>query len=680
MSPEPNLRGQIRQTPLPKWKALLPLFEAVMNSFQAIHDSEAKHDHKIIISVEREAGLLSAEEDQPISAFEIMDTGVGFNDDNFESFNTAFSEHKVDRGGKGLGRFMWLKAFDMVNISSVFSTEDPGEARTLWKREFNFDVNYDPESALPIQIEQGFVGTKVTLKDFKSFYKEQCPLQVEKLAQRLAEHFILVLMQPNCPKVEIHDQGLIVSLNTVFRDNFKNNSAAASFSLQGKEFTINGFRLSSPGASKHRLIFAANSRGVVTDMLDQYIPNLSSRLVDQDGSSFVYLAVVQGDYLNQKVNNFRTDFEIQDTSEDELEFELDEVDVKRSEIRERCIAFIQNDLSSLIDDLNRAKIEKIRSYVHMDSPQYKPLMRYVADFVGDISPNATKMEMELALHKELHKREVKLKREGRQILTQAAKLDDYEEYNQRFSDFMEQSNELGAAALAQYVMHRKIVLELFGKALSADKRTEKYPLEAAVHNIVFPMQSTDTETLYSQQNMWLIDERLTFHSYIASDKALNSHGEYQGDSKKRPDLFIFDRKMAFSEKVEEGSPINSLVVVEFKRPQRKGYTETENPLDQVLDQINDIRAGQFMNENGRPIPVANETIPSFAYVVCDITESLKSILVKRDLTSTPDGLMYFGYHKNLGIYQEVIDYGKLLSDAQRRNRIFFDKLNLMGGS
>ena len=326
------------------------------------------------------------------------------------------------------------------------------------------------------------------------------------------------------------------------------------------------------------------------------------------------------------------------------------------------------------------KIEKIKAYVQADAPQYKPLVRYVDDFISDIPPNATKMEMELALHKELHKREVSLKRESKQILVQAAKLDDYEEYNKRFSEFMERSNELGAAALAQYVMHRKIVLELFSKALSADKKTEKYPLEAAVHNIVFPMHSTDQETLYSQQNMWLIDERLTYHSFIASDKPLNSLGGLQADSKKRPDLFIFDRKIAFADNVDEGTPINSLVIVEFKRPQRKGYSDKENPMDQVLDQIKDIRAGQFMNEDRRPIPVANDKIPAFAYVVCDITDSLKTILINRDLTATPDGLMYYGYHKNLGIYQEVIDYRKILSDAQKRNRIFFEKLNLMGSN
>lgn len=37
------------------------------------------------------------------------------------------------------------------------------------------------------------------------------------------------------------------------------------------------------------------------------------------------------------------------------------------------------------------------------------------------------------------------------------------------------------------------------------------------------------------------------------------------------------------------------------------------------------------------------------------------------------------YHSNHGIYYEVIDYGRLLTDAKRRNRVFFERLNLMDG-
>lgn len=674
-----NLRGQIRQTPLPKWKALLPLFEAVMNAFQAIQEANGGRQHRITIATVREHGLLD-DKDPPIVGFEITDTGVGFDDDNFDSFNTAYSDHKVDRGGKGLGRFMWLKAFESVDISSVFVAKDSDEHPTLWKREFRFDLDYNPDKAGAHQVDGHSAGTTVRLVGFRAPYRQECPRQVEQLIQRLAEHFILLLMQPTCPHVEVIDQGLKLSLNTFFRNHFQDQSSETSFEIAGRQFRFNGFRLTAPRASKHRLIYAANSRGVVTEMLDQYIPNLSGRLHDDGGSSFVYLAVVQGEYLNEKVNNYRTDFEIREEVDgDQVELGLRDDELRRSDIRKECVALVERDLSELIGSLNEAKAKRIHDYVQTDAPQYKPLLRYLDSFIGSLAPNATNLEIELALHKELHQREASLKREGARILKEAAKLDDYDEYRQRLAEFMERSNELGTTALAQHVMHRKIILDLFEKALSSERKTDRYPLEAAVHNIVFPMRSTDRETLYSQQNLWLIDERLTYHSFIASDKPLNSHDEFDSGSKKRPDLFIFDRKLAFAEDAQEGAPINSIAVVEFKRPQRDDYEEEENPLKQVLDQIQDIRSGQFKNRRGRPIAVANEKIPAYAYVVCDVTPTLRQVLIDRDAKGTPDGLMFYGYHSNHGVYYEVIDYGKLLSDSRRRNRIFFERLNILGG-
>jgi hypothetical protein len=674
-----NLRGQIRQTPLPRWKALLPLFEAIMNSVQAIQDSKEKRTHKITIDIERDEGGLFKDEAPAISGFSISDTGVGFDDDNFFSFNTAFSEHKYDRGGKGLGRFMWLKAFDQVDIKSVFSADDGEDNTSLWRRDFRFSFDYDPDRAQPIEVSGVPVGTTVRLSQFRKPYSEECPRDLDQLSLRIAEHFILVLMRPDCPEIEIRDQGLKLSLNDVYRDNFGSQASEDTFEISGRTFVIHGFRLTAPRASKHRLIYAANSRGVVTEMLENFVPNLVGRLHDEGGKSFAYLAVVQGDYLNEKVNNFRTDFEMSEDLEEGQIGLIASDDIRRSDIRDECIAFVERDLKQLIANINDMKSERVTQYVFTEAPQYKPLLRYLAGFISEIAPNASKMDMELALHRELHKREMALKKESGRILSEASKLKDYDGYRERLADFMERSNELGNSALAQYVMHRKIILEHLEKALSTDKKTEKYPLEEVVHNILFPMRVTDREILYSQQNLWIIDERLNYHYYIASDKPLSSHDEFESSSRKRPDLFIFDRRIAFAEG-EEGHPINSVVVVEFKRPQRADYTDADNPLQQVLDQIRDIRTGQFQNDHGRPIPTANERIPAYAYVICDITPALKQVLVDRDAKGSADGLSYYGYHANHGVYYEVIDYGRLLTDAKRRNRVFFDKLNLVGGA
>jgi hypothetical protein len=136
-----NLRNQVRQTPLPKWKPLIPLFEAVMNSFQAVRDAKRHGSNGFIrITIERE-NILIDEDQAPIRNFIIVDNGIGLNDANFDSFNTAFSDHKLSRGGKGLGRFTWLKAFDRVEIDSVFR-EDGDEAL---RRSFTFDEGYELE-------------------------------------------------------------------------------------------------------------------------------------------------------------------------------------------------------------------------------------------------------------------------------------------------------------------------------------------------------------------------------------------------------------------------------------------------------------------------------------------------------------------------------------------------------
>jgi hypothetical protein len=180
-----NLRGQVRQTALPKWKCLLPLFEAVMNSFQAIQDADPRREHSIVIDCKRDNVLNLGDELAPFTSFAIKDTGVGFDDANFESFNTAFSEYKYERGGKGLGRIMWLVAFDKAEIDSVFLESDSPHP---WRRTFTFDTNYNPDQAPPAAIESGLPGTTIVLSGFKNTYREECPRSVESLAQRIIEH------------------------------------------------------------------------------------------------------------------------------------------------------------------------------------------------------------------------------------------------------------------------------------------------------------------------------------------------------------------------------------------------------------------------------------------------------------------------------------------------------------
>ncbi len=109
------------------------------------------------------------------------------------------------------------------------------------------------------------------------------------------------------------------------------------------------------------------------------------------------------------------------------------------------------------------------------------------------------------------------------------------------------------------------------------------------------------------------------------------------------------------------------------------YTMEKNPLLQCFEMVEDIRSGKFLDpKSGRPISVATKDIPAFCYIVCDITDSLKRVLKTFQAFITPDNQGYYGFHPQYAAYYEVMDYNKLLRDAKQRNRIFFDKLNILG--
>jgi hypothetical protein len=97
-----DLVGKVKNTQLPRSKALLPMFEALVNSFQSIEDAgEALRTPKIEIVVARDPALPGMEPDGDVNGFAITDNGVGFNPINVDSFFTSDTQHKVGRGGKG---------------------------------------------------------------------------------------------------------------------------------------------------------------------------------------------------------------------------------------------------------------------------------------------------------------------------------------------------------------------------------------------------------------------------------------------------------------------------------------------------------------------------------------------------------------------------------------------------
>jgi hypothetical protein len=91
-----DIVGRVRNTVLPASKPLLPLYEAVVNSIQAIQDAR-RDDGLITVDLIRDDKHLFAEVEPSlgdITGFEITDNGVGFNDENYHAFETSDTTYK----------------------------------------------------------------------------------------------------------------------------------------------------------------------------------------------------------------------------------------------------------------------------------------------------------------------------------------------------------------------------------------------------------------------------------------------------------------------------------------------------------------------------------------------------------------------------------------------------------
>jgi hypothetical protein len=683
MSIKVDIENQVRQTTVLAWRPLLPLFEAVMNSFQAIKEANLPDGipGRVTIEVIRRTDELGI--DTPsVSGFTITDNGIGLDHDNWNSFNTAFSPHKLTRGGKGLGRFTWLKAFEHAEIQSTFR-----DSTGLHTRSFKFDVRYDDEDnrGQPVAATQAHTGTIIELNDLKPQYIGQCPRQTEQIIQKLVEHFILVFLEEECPSITLIDLGQRYNLNDVFQNDFKSAASSHVFTVNDQQFTLHGFRLPSSRATRHKLVYAADQRSVLSDKLADHMPNLTGRLIENDGKPFFYLGVIQSPYLSEHVNTNRTDFDFGNPDDAELELPLGDISalIPKSAIREKALECVQDDLSDVIQAINGAKLDVIRRYVHEHAPQYRILLKNPERFLDKLTAVPLRQEIETVLHRELFLRETALKKESSRIIKEAGKITDYEQYHRQFTKFLEEYNDLGVSALAQYVAHRRIILDFLERAITLPANRKSFPLEKVVHQLVFPMQSTNEDIPSSEQNLWIIDERLTYHSFVSSDKKNSSLSVIESDDSQRGDIValdenstIFDEKIIFSDENRKGHPLNSIVVIEFKQPGRSSYKDSENPVLQAARVINAIREGKYKHK-GRKIPIANAEIPAMIFVVADLTVRLRSILVDFGATITPDKQGFYGYHTNHKVYYEVIDYTKMLADAVKRNRLFFDKLNLV---
>ena len=677
MSIKTNLGGRLRNTSLPLSHGLMPLFDAVVNSIHSIEEKDelsgSDSPSDIVVEIERRSqGTLGigTSDDNPeeIIGFKVTDTGIGFNEENMESFETLDTEHKVDKGCRGVGRLLWLKAFVRVDVRSTYSN-----GNELRSREFSFDATSGVSDHKEEPAGNDKRSTTVHLVGFDKKYAGKVPKRPEDISRHLLEHCLWYFVRKGgAPVIIVKDGAEKISLDGLYEEYMHSSAKTEEIDVKEQKFSITHIKFHASVARKaHMLSFCAARRLVKEEKLNDKIPGLYGKITDNDGE-FVYSCYVNSAYLDERARSERTGFDIEENVEGLFASE----EISLQDIRDGIFPKIKGFLSEPLQVNIEAGKSRVEEFVARQAPKYRPILGRIPADRLIVDPNISNKDLEIHLHRDLAEIERDLLEKGQNIMNPLSG-ENTESYHRRIKDYLEEVSDVRKSNLANYVCHRKVIIDLLEKAL--EKNSDgKYVNENVIHEFIMPMRKDSNDVFPENCNLWLLDERLVFHDYLASDKPIKSMPISNSKEANEPDILalnFYDQPILVSEK--QTPPLASITVVEIKKPMRNDASagEKRNPIEQTLGYLDRIRQGGVKTPQGRPIPNSND-LPGYCYVVCDLTKSIIHTCKNFDLTETSDHLGYFGFHKTYKSYIEVVSFDRLVNSAKERNQAFFDKLGL----
>lgn len=680
-SPTTNLSNRIKKLYVPTTKSLLPLFEVISNAIHAIYERQEKNNEKehkgeIIINLIRNGSHTALQQlddidKYPIKAFEVIDNGIGMDDENMKSFMECDTDKKASIGGKGVGRLVCIKLFSEFIVESIYKKDNELFSRSfLCNKKGNIIHNYNDNKIL----EKKDTGTKIILSGFEEKYQKKSPKDIVEISRQIITHFQLYFIERKMPPIKVINQNNThIDLNALFDKEFEADILDDIFVIGENEFKV--YITKSFNAQSHKILYCAHERAVRDEGISKYIEDLRLGIQDDDGKKYYYQVFVLGKFLDDNVNEERTNFHFSDEEDENEELTL-------AKIRKVVLEKIEILLEKVLSKIRKDKMDKYLPIIQKEFPNYSSVINYNREKVNKIPRGLTNQELDVHLYKIESEWKIDVKRKAIELLDKKKDITNLDDYNSFYEDFLSEFNDIGKTELARYVVHRRAVIDLLEKLIEI-KDDDKFYDENIIHSLFFPIREYKKNVPNEKQNLWLLDERLTFNTLLASDKTFNQINDINSKSSDRVDLIIkqeevFNKATLFS---EEKYPYESFTIVEFKKPYRNDYKygdEKKDPIEQVRKYIDEIIDGKIKNK-GRKIEASKST-PFYCYIIADITDSLEKILKRHEFTTMPDGMGYFRFYVAEALeykaYIEVLPFQKVIKNAKERNKILFDKLNI----
>lgn len=441
---------------------------------------------------------------KPITGFVVQDNGVGFTPENMSSFETLDTDYKASLGCRGVGRLLWLKAFDKVSVRSAYVADD-GQLNT---RQFKFSIAGEVEHAeAPGDLSEA--GTTVHLDGFKKAFQKSAPKSADAIAREIFEHCIWYFLRPGCaPDVTIVDDE-VVSLNQLMDEFVYSELPLTTVEVKGQKFEMANLCLkSSTRNPTPRLYWCAANRVVMEENLTGKIPGLYGRLKDKTSGEFAYACYLSSDYLDKQVRADRTAFDISE----QIAGETLDNDISVEEIRSGVLSAVEKLLSDALTAARDEGKARVSEFVSNRAPRYRPGLARLEALGVTVDPSIKDQDLELLLHRQLQKLEADVIQQGQAVFAEAGTTTP-ESYQERLNDYLQTVTDINQSDLAAYVSRRRAILDALRRLIRSDEHG-KYTREDAIHSLLMPMRTDSNEIGADASNLWIIVERLAFHDYL----------------------------------------------------------------------------------------------------------------------------------------------------------------------
>jgi len=663
----PNLVKRIQRLPKPAnvAGAMQPLFEAISN---AIHSTQGKFRGDVS-SQGRIFVTVNTNRNKDNIWATVEDNGRGLDDDNWEAFTTTDTDNKIEIGGKGVGRLMWLDCFEEISVNSVFLNEQ----EQLQRRSFRFRLALD-DQIVDHKVENVSDGLDTSF--YVKFsgvrdngYLNRFPGRGDYVFQHLTSHFLPTFIGGRCPQIAVtvgddtrHYPDAISEI--VYRKQTETPGPTAEYGDLSLTLMECDKVASADLKGKHFVHFIAHDRTVHSQKIDG---KLGLDYFGKD-SDRVFHAIVTGPFLDENVNQERTSFVFEDAVIDRI-------------INEFCVPYIDEFLCEPLAKLSseqRGKIEKItRTYPSVSFGDTDELQGRVPS--GELKEDAIYGH----LARERFRRDERQAEKIRGVL-ERLKGDDVDV--ETFADTIQEASraieDAEQRSLAEYIVRRKVVLDFIGLLLVKvrdDTKDSSFQREDVLHSFICPLRVQtigDTGSKVApaaSHDLWIVDERLTFAQYFSSDVEFSKLSE-AFESDERPDVLVFDYVHGLRQKEDP----SKVLLVEFKRPGRTNYPENENPQLQIQRYIQQLQSGKLSDVRGRPIMLNEQTI-FYCFIIADNVGKMVDWTYSWQRTADGRGRILRpddGFRGSI----ELITWDALIDDARARNQAFFDKAGISGKS